>query len=84
MPENGLTLTGYKRRIREYADINGHDLGDSKISRLATKLCKRQARMLDEDLERIFMFSDPTPKKAFRNLSDSGHHLMRDIGPVPA
>lgn len=66
MPE--INLTGYKRRIREYATAHSHDIGDSKISRLATKLCKRQARMLDEDLERIFMHSDPTPKKAIRNI----------------
>lgn len=63
-----ISLTGYKRRIREYADTHSHDIGDSKISRLAVKLCKRQSRMLDEDLERIFMHSDPTPKKAIRNI----------------
>jgi hypothetical protein len=66
-----ISLTGYKRRIREYADSHAQEIGDSKISRLATKLCKRQARMLDEDLERIFMHSDPTPKKAFRNIEDA-------------
>ena len=63
-----MSLTGYKRRIREYATTHHEEIGDSKISRLATKLCKRQARMLDEDLERIFMHSDPVPKKAIRNI----------------
>ena len=72
MPENTPTLTGYKRRIREYADAHHHHVSDSKVSRLATKLHKRQARMMDLDLERILTHSDPTPKQAFQNLKEAG------------
>jgi hypothetical protein len=67
MPEN-ISTTGYEKRIREYADTHGHDIGRSKVQRLALRLCKRQARMTDLDLERIFVHSDPTPKEAFRNI----------------
>lgn len=70
MPET--TLTGYKRRIREYADEHHHFLTDSKVSRLATRLHKRQARMWDEDLERIFTHPDPTPAQAIRNIEREG------------
>lgn len=67
-----ISLTGYKRRIREYATEHHHDIGDSKISRLASKLAKRQARMLDEDLERIFTHADPVPREAIRNIEREG------------
>jgi hypothetical protein len=39
--------------------------------RLAVKLCKRQVRMTDLELERILTHSDPTPKQAFRNIEDA-------------
>ncbi|WXW93174.1 hypothetical protein SEA_BRAYBEAST_38 [Arthrobacter phage BrayBeast] len=67
MPEN-MTTTGYEKRITEYAAAHGHEIGRSKAQRLALKLCKRQARMTDLDLERIFVHSDPTPREAFRNI----------------
>ena len=70
MPEN-MTATGYEKRITEYAAANGHEIGRSKAQRLAIKLCKRQARMTDLDLERIFAHSDPTPKLAFRNIENA-------------
>lgn len=66
------TLTGYKRRIRNYATEHHYEVSDSKISRLALKLAKRQARMLDEDLERILMHADPTPAEAIRNIEREG------------
>ena len=62
------TATGYEKRITEYASTHGHELSRSKAQRLAMKLCKRQARMTDLDLERILTHSDPTPKEAFRNI----------------
>lgn len=67
-----FTFTGYKKRIKEYVTEHDHEVTDSKISRLALSLMKRQARMLDEDLERIFTHSDPTPKKAIRNIEREG------------
>lgn len=70
MPEN-MTTTGYEKRITEYAAANGHEIGRSKAQRLALKLCKRQARMTDLELERILTHSDPTPKQAFRNIEDA-------------
>jgi hypothetical protein len=70
MPEISTT-TGYEKRITEYAAVHGYEIGRSKAQRLALKLCKRQARMTDLDLERIFTHSDPTPKQAFRNIEDA-------------
>jgi len=67
MPEIS-TATGYEKRITEYAAAHGHEIGRSKAQRLALKLCKRQARMTDLDLERIFCHNDPTPREAFRNI----------------
>lgn len=66
-----FTATGYRDRILGYAADHGHEIGPSKAMRLAVKLCKRQSRMTNEDLERIFMHSDPTPKKAIRNIERS-------------
>lgn len=79
-----MSLTGYKRRIREYATEHCQEIGDSKISRMATKLCKRQARMLDEDLERIFTHSDPTPKQAFKNIADAEKEKAASAGTLTA
>lgn len=62
------TQTAYEKRITEYTQANLIRITRSKAQRLAMKLHKRQARMWDEDLERIFMHSDPTPKQAIRNI----------------
>jgi len=66
-----ISATGYRDRILGYAADHGHEIGTSKAMRLAVKLCKRQARMTDLELERIFVHSDPTPKQAFRNIEDA-------------
>lgn len=66
-----FTASGYRDRILSYAADNGHEIGTSKAMRLAVKLCKRQARMTDTDLERIFTHSDPTPRQAIRNIEDA-------------
>jgi len=65
---SNFTATGYRDRILTYAAENGHEVGASKAMRLAVKLCKRQVRMTDLELERILTHSDPTPKEAFRNI----------------
>lgn len=63
-----MTATGYEKRITEYATTHGHEIGRGKVQRLALRLCKRQVRMSDLELERILTHSDPTPKEAFRNI----------------
>lgn len=62
------TASGYKNRILEFTRERDINVSDGRAMKLAIKLHRRQARMLDEDLERVFMHSDPTPKKAIRNL----------------
>ena len=69
-----MTANGYKNRILSYASANGHNISGPRAMKLAIQLCKRQARMTDLDLERIFTHSDPTPKKAFRNIEDAERH----------
>jgi hypothetical protein len=66
-----ITATGYRDRILGYAAEHGHEVGTSKAMRLAVKLCKRQARMTDLELERILTHSDPTPRDAIRNIERS-------------
>ena len=63
-----FTATGYRDRILGYAAEHGHEVGASKAMRLAVKLCKRQVRMTDLDLERILTHNDPTPRDAIRNI----------------
>ena len=74
-----LSLTGYEKRIAEFAVEHTDELaaagvswGSSKIKRLAYRLCKEQARVWDEDLWNVFGIPDPTPAQAFRNLEDEG------------
>jgi hypothetical protein len=67
MPESG-TLTGYKRRIRTYADENGHEISDSKISRLALKWWKRKQAISEDLLRRLFDHADPTATQAIQNI----------------
>jgi len=62
------TATGYKHRILEYAEGHGHEISDGRAMKLAIKLHRRQARMMDLDLEQFFMHSDPTPHDAIRNI----------------
>ena len=68
MPETETTLTGYKNRIRQYSTQHGHQIGERTIKTVARRLHERQVRMSDLDLERILMYSDPTPRDAIRNI----------------
>lgn len=68
MPETKPTLTGWKRRIKEYAEANGVQLGDSKIGRLAHRINKRFERYTDCDLAKVIQHSDPTGETAVRNV----------------
>lgn len=63
-----FTATGYRDRILKYAKDHGHQIGKSKAMRLGIELARRQVRMNDLDLERILMYSDPTPRDAIRNV----------------
>lgn len=73
MPEN---LTGYERRIINYVAKQGLEVSRSKCKRIAHRLHKRQARMTDLELERIFTHSDPTPREVFRRLEAENHYLV--------
>lgn len=70
------TASGYKNRILDYAGQHGHQISGGRAMKLAIQLHKRQARMMDLDLERIFAHSDPTPKQAFRNLAAANDRLV--------
>ena len=65
------TTTGYEKRITAELETRGEHWSRSKIQRAALKLCKEQARMECLDWERIFTHSDPTPRKAIRNIEDA-------------
>ena len=65
------TLTAYENKVLAYRDENHPHIGKRTAKTIARMLCERQARMLNEDLERIFTHSDPTPKKAFKNIEDA-------------
>lgn len=65
------TTTGYEKRITAELEARGERWSRSKIQRVALKLCKEQARMESLDWERIFTYSDPTPKQALRNIEDA-------------
>lgn len=62
------TLTAYENRVLEYRDAEHPSTGKRIAKTIARMLFERQARMSNEDLERIFMHADPTPKEAIRNI----------------
>lgn len=66
MPE--VTLTGWKRRITEYAEANGIPLGNSRIQRLAHRINRRFENYNDCDLARVLLHSDVTGETAARNV----------------
>ena len=64
-PEN---TAGYEARIAEYTTEHGMPMNRFERRSLARLLHKRQIRMWDEDLERIFMHSDLVPPAAFQHV----------------
>lgn len=62
------TLTEYENRVLAYRNDNYPNLGKRAAKTIAKMLHSRQARMNDLDLERIIMYSDPTPRDAIRNI----------------
>ncbi|GAA1363059.1 hypothetical protein GCM10009596_23560 [Arthrobacter rhombi] len=71
-----ITLTGYERRITEFTAERQIPMSRSKTQRLALKLHKRQARMLDEDLTRYITYSDPVGESVATNV-DAGRTSLR-------
>ena len=74
-----LTLTGYEKRIAEFAVEHTDELarhgvcwGPSRVKRLAYRMCKAKARTWDEDLWNVFGIPDPTPAEAIRNIEREG------------
>ncbi|MEA5453255.1 hypothetical protein SPF06_00835 [Sinomonas sp. JGH33] len=70
-----LSLTGYEKRVAEWAaennaelELRGIELRPSKVKRIAYRMCKKQARAWDQDLWNVFGIPDPTPAQAIRNI----------------
>lgn len=64
------TLTSYENQIKQWKQDTGQDISRGQIKTVAHAFYKRQLRMSDLDLERIFMHSDPTPREAIRNIEE--------------
>ena len=65
------TLTSYENQIKQWKKKTGREISRGQIKTVAHAFYKRQLRMNDLDLERIFMHSDPTPRGAIRNIEKS-------------
>lgn len=66
MPET--TLTGWKRRIEDYATANAIPLGASKVQRLAHRINKRFINYNDCDLAKVLQYNDPVGEEAAKNV----------------
>lgn len=62
------TITAYENQIKTFRKTRGIEVSRKQIKTVANAFYKRQIRMTDTDLERIFMHSDPTPREAIRNI----------------
>lgn len=62
------TITSYENQIKKFKAKRGLEISRGQIKTVAHAFHKRQARMSNLALERIFMHSDPTPRDAIRNL----------------
>jgi hypothetical protein len=72
----GITLTAYERRIGEYTAARNIPISRSKAQRLALKLHRRQARMMDADLARYITYADPVGNAVAMNV-DAGRTSLR-------
>jgi len=77
-------LTAYQKRVAEYAAERGIDVSRTVMQGIAKGLHRRQARMSDVDLERVFMRADPTPPAAFRNIAANDRAAAQRLGLVAA
>lgn len=62
------TITSYENQIKQFKAERGLEISRGQIKTVAHTFHKRQARMSNLDLERIFMHSDPTPREAIDNI----------------
>lgn len=69
------SLAGYITRIAEFTAERGIECNRFKRREIAQMLHARGVRMRDEDLERIFMHSDETPRLAIKNLTNERHPI---------
>lgn len=78
MPE--MSLTGWKRKIREHCEAEGIDKTDSQVSRMATKISKRMTQMTsvadwELALRILGISSDPTPAQALIPRINPTRHI---------
>ncbi|MFF3065945.1 hypothetical protein ACFVQ3_15470 [Oerskovia sp. NPDC057915] len=70
-----MTRTGWERRIREFADENGIDLGRSKTQRLALTIHRRAEQMQHVDPDNLVRstlgYLDPTGEAAVSHVMRS-------------
>ena len=62
------SINSYENHIKQFKAERGLDISRGQIKTVAHAFYKRQMRMSDTDLERIFMHSDPTPRDAIHNI----------------
>lgn len=62
------SINSLENQIKRFKADRGLDISRGQIKTVAHAFYKRQLRMSDVDLERIFMHSDPTPREAIRNI----------------
>lgn len=68
---SGITTTGFKNRILDYAADHDIAFPDSKARRMANEIKRRLERMSDLDRERLVMHSDPVPCEALHHILGS-------------
>ena len=77
-----INVTGFERRIAEYAYDHGIELKRGKVQRLANRVRCRIERMTDLDRERLVMHSDPVPCEALHHIL--GRTPCKRCGRLPA
>lgn len=65
------TLTGWERRIEEYASEHGLDLSRSKVQRIALRVDKRHRlyREFDFDAYMTITYADPVGEEACNRVT---------------
>ena len=73
------TLTGYENRVLAFRDDRYPNIGKRTAKTIARMLYERQARMSNEDLERIFMHADIVPPAAFKRIKAKEELAKRGV-----
>lgn len=63
-----INVTGFERRILDFAFDHGIEIRRGKVQRLANRLKCRLERMADLDKERLVMHPDPVPCEALHHI----------------